>query len=129
MQKERVNRQSTQIQVHQEASYREICTALGEKEANQKEGGDDDIEIVRNLSQQVSLKCTVTTMLLEEQLKNKVCGHVFSKKGIQQLLRGGSRQCKCPVAGCNNGNVSMAQLQKDQEMEFALRRERHCSKS
>ena len=99
---------------------REILTELGEQTT--ASNNDDDIQIMSG-QQDASLKCPITTALLEEPMKNKVCGHVYSKPGILQMI-GRVRQCKCPVPGCGNNRVTVDQLEPDVEMDTLVRRER-----
>lgn len=71
--------------------------------------------------------CVSPAALLEEPYKNKVCGHVYSKEAILQYIRtqkSKRRPCKCPTAGCANGNVTEDQLEKDAMMEINVNRER-----
>ena len=88
---------------------------------------DDDIEVMGNgrgaESQAASLMCPVICKLLENPMKNKVCGHIYSLAGLKHLLRN-SRRCACPVAGCQNNNVTMEQVEEDVETQFKIRREK-----
>lgn len=108
---------------------REIRTKLGEKLPKQKkkrsrnsrgggedEDSDDDLEVIpdHNTGTNVNdLKCDITGMLYENPLKNKVCKHVYSKAGWEQMVRTGKR--KCPVFGCTNTHVTQEQLEEDYE--------------
>jgi len=123
---------SSQLPLEQETMYREVCSELGEKLAKPKRsrgGGDeddDDIEVFRAAGSQVnSLKCPITGLFLEEPMKNKVCGHFYSKEAIMHHLQTKQRNRRtpnCPVAGCGN-TVTLAQLEKDVMMETMVRRE------
>ncbi len=61
----------------QEMYYREVCQEMGVKIADAKKpaNDDEDIEVVGNRSQSagMSLKCPITTVLLEAPVKNKYC--------------------------------------------------------
>jgi SUMO ligase MMS21 Smc5/6 complex component len=114
----------SQVDVRDEKFCREIRSSLGIKERASKKDDDSDeeLEVLRNPAGTQSLKCPITAMLYEEPLRNKVCGHVYSKAGIMQMLR--SHQPKCPVVGCRNGAVTMSQLEEDVETEMKVKRQR-----
>jgi SUMO ligase MMS21 Smc5/6 complex component len=117
----------SQVDVRDEKFCRDIRSSLGIKDRASKKNRDDDesdeeLEVLRNPVGAQSLKCPITTMLYVEPLRNKVCGHVYSKAGIVQLLRSG--RAKCPVAGCRNGSVTMSQLEEDVETEMKVKRQR-----
>jgi hypothetical protein len=125
MDKEDERLQPTRLPVAQENYCRELGTELGEKDAFEKakNGGDDDddIEVMMGSRNAIQLKCPVTSQYLEEPVKNKLCGHVFSKRGIMHMLRQGP--CRCPVAGCTNGRVTQDQLEDDAATALLVRRE------
>ena len=52
-------------------------------------------------------------------MRNKICGHVYSYKGIQHHLKSNKQ---CPMPGCSNTNVTMSQLEEDEEMTMKIRR-------
>lgn len=82
---------------------------------------DDDLEIVGNTNTNgESLKCPVTGLLYENPVKNKVCGHIYDKAGLHQVLK--NRKCTCPVAGCTNRNLSEGQVAEDEEMKRKVKR-------
>lgn len=124
---------SSQLPLEQETMYREVCSELGEKLAKKPkrsrgggEDDDDDIEVFRAAGSQAnSLKCPITGMFLEEPMKNKVCGHLYSKEAIMHHLQTKLRNRRtpnCPVAGCGN-TVTLEQLEKDVMMKTMVRRE------
>lgn len=115
----------SQVDVRDEKFCRDIRSSLGIKDRaskNKDDESDEELEVLRNPVGAQSLKCPITTMLYVEPLRNKVCGHVYSKAGIVQLLRSG--KAKCPVAGCRNGSVTMLQLEEDVETEMKVKRQR-----
>jgi hypothetical protein len=118
-----------QLDMEQEPFYREIAQLLGEPlaAAKKKTGeDDDDIEISEPLGATdgvSSLKCPITGAFMEDAVRNKVCSHVYSKAGILAHIQSqGRSQCKCPMAGCGNRNVSGAQLEEDIETKMNVRR-------
>jgi len=108
-------------EVKQEGMYREIAELLGEKAA----GADEDFEIIEtHQGGGASLKCPVTGRLIEDPVKNTVCGHVYSREGIMSHIRAKGQHARCPVTGCGHGPVTLAQLEKDVETELAVNREK-----
>jgi hypothetical protein len=136
------NIEKDSISVVNEEMARRVRQRLNEKEdsnnnqnnANGGSGGtfdDDDeieIEIANNQGAQSasSLKCPLTGMLFTNPVRNKVCHHVYDKHAIEQHLR--NKKKTCPVMGCNNSNVSMNQLEVDEEMKLKVRRYEHILK-
>jgi hypothetical protein len=105
-------------QVDQHALVVELRTRLGEKI---KSDDDDDLEIVNNRTDDVhTLKCPITGMFFEDPVKNKVCHHTYSRHGLQQLIK--NRKTTCPVAGCGNKSLSLAQVEEDVEMVMKVKR-------
>ena len=110
------------------AMVREMLERLGEKvQGGAKTTGeddDDDLEVVGDASGNnhgADLKCPILTTYYGQPLKNTKCGHVYSKQGIEQHLRGHGRK-KCPVAGCTNDDVQKRQLVEDVEMAMRVKR-------
>ena len=84
-------------------------------------GDDDDIELVVNkAANSQGLKCPITSQLMHTAVRNKTCGHVYSKEGIIHHLR---NSCECPLPGCSNTHLSMSQLEEDVEMQMNVRKE------
>jgi len=56
---------------------------------------------IRQRDTEATLKCPITTMLLVEPMKSKVCKHVFSKAAIFEVIRKSANQgtVKCPNFG------------------------------
>ena len=108
--------------------HREIRSKLGYSDEDQhKDDGDEDEELTvidkgsRGNKNASALKCPLTGTHYENPVKNIVCGHVYSKEAIEGHLRC-SR--KCPVAGCNNKNVSLDNLVADVETQLRVRRQK-----
>jgi E3 SUMO-protein ligase NSE2 len=118
----------------QGAFYAEVCDKLGEPIEQPRAGrrggdDDDDLEVLPPTQEgaQASLKCPISTQLLEHPVRSTVCRHVYSRDQIRQQIQYNAskrKACKCPVPGCANDNVTMDQLQEDKEMEYKVRRER-----
>jgi len=109
--------------------YKDICEALGEKVHRGGRGGnkknnnddddddddDDDIEVMRNHNQgniDAQLKCPFTATWMEDPVKNKQCGHVYSRLGIMDYLKKKANK-QCPFPGCTNNSIRADQLEDD----------------
>jgi hypothetical protein len=123
-----LNRSS--VHVHQEQYYLDMLSKLGESTAhtnNTAAGGaaggnddDDDLEVL-DAESTVNLKCPLTSTLMVDPLKNKMCRHIYSKIAIFEHLK---HDRKCPVFGCRNHNVTSDQLEPDMETAHLVRREK-----
>jgi hypothetical protein len=107
------------VEVHQETNFLKICEELGES-TNAKQ--DDELEVLQ-ASGTVNLKCPLSGTWLEIPVRNKVCGHVYSKQHILHHIQSNKRNCKCPQVGCLNQNVTAAQLEDDKAIERLVKRE------
>eukprot|EP00727_Mastigamoeba_balamuthi_P006506 m51a1_g2476 hypothetical protein (219) ;mRNA; f:59341-60184 len=73
--------------------------------------------------------CPITRQLFECPVKNKNCGHTYSKAAILDYLsRKRGDQANCPVAGCQ-AKVSKQTLERDNEMEREVRRRQAASQA
>ena len=103
--------------------YQEVCDFLGEEPS----GADDEIQVqVNSASQRSHLICPFTTTLMEDPVKNKVCGHIYSRAGIENHVKQRQRNrgaCACPVPGCSNRNITLDQLETDLRTQQMVRRE------
>ena len=69
------------------------------------------------IARKTNLKCPLSTELLDEPMKNPVCGHTYSREAAEQYIaRAEKRKEKpnCPVVGC--GSV-MGDLERDWNAE------------
>ena len=80
---------------------------------------NDDVQLIESSSSSHPSKCPITAQTMKNPVRNKVCGHVYSREGIDKLLkltrqrkksRSAAAHCPCPIAGCKNQKVSQAQL-------------------
>jgi hypothetical protein len=125
MQEYRQAQKDSELDMADEQFVREIKTALGEAtaSANNDDDDDDDLQVVTRASGE-TLKCPIMGSYYEDPVKSSICGHTYSRMGIENHLRS-SR--KCPVAGCSNNNITRDQLQPDIEMQMKVRRQRRKS--
>jgi SUMO ligase MMS21 Smc5/6 complex component len=122
--------ESAALDVNQDANYREIVQMLGlaathatnvnSSAGNGNENDDDDIVVQRSQATGNAFKCPITARLMEDAVRNRVCGHSYSKEGIQAHMR---RDLRCPVTGCTNQNLKLADLEDDVATQMAVRRE------
>ena len=106
----------------------EVRDSLGEKikkRARASKGGggdsDDELEVVRNrVDDENALKCPITGMLFNHPVKNKICHHVYDRAGLDQMIRTGKKTC--PVPGCANKSVTLAQVEEDEQMKLKVQR-------
>ena len=74
----------------------QFCFLEDESGAN----GDDDI-FVEDTGMDIPTKCGITGMDLINPVKSNVCGHIFSKEGIEHIYsQSGGLKRKCPQGGC-----------------------------
>ena len=117
----------------QNEKYQDICEMLGIQVERKRtlNGDDDEIEVTGTQSGTQSaknrLKCPILAKEMEDPVKNKLCGHVYSRTGIEQMIK--SRQargatCQCPIPGCSNRNVTLDQLEEDLETRLLIQRAR-----
>jgi Zinc-finger of the MIZ type in Nse subunit len=111
---EKINEES--VAVIEEPKYLELCTKLGEVDE------DDDLAVlpVENVA---ALKCPIMGTLMDDPVKSKLCGHSYSRRGIEQHLKS-SRAHVCPMAGCQNHNLTWDQLADDPETAMLVRRQK-----
>lgn len=97
-----------------------------------QDGGDDDDEEEMAIivgggagssTSTSKLRCPITTKLMEDPVRNSLCGHTYSKEAILQHLRV-SRRKECPVAGCSAVNISPRHLTEDIGLTQLVRRRR-----
>lgn len=116
--------QETEVEVHQDKLYLAVMEALGETPA----GGDDEIAFVvgnGSSTQNSNLKCPITGVLMEDPVKNSICGHSYSRAGIRSHMQAKQHRAKCPVAGCYNTQVVTERvLADDYGVQQAVRKEK-----
>jgi hypothetical protein len=104
--------------IAQEPMMIRIKENLGEPTAND----DDDIQVeMPNQDSSNQYKCPVTQRLIENPVRNKVCGHVYDLAGFRFWMRGHQTR-KCPISGCTNATACESQLEEDVEFQMKLRR-------
>ena len=131
---------TVQVELEDEDHCKELRKRLGEKISKKKrksrggteEESEEELEIMNSATastqrgpasvpnMDLALKCPITGSLFQEPLKNKLCGHTYSKPGIQHWFA--NRKTKCPIPGCANHSLTRSQLVDDVEMTLKLQR-------
>ena len=116
------------VQVQQEPMYLKVVEQLREPSAaagTAPNAEDDEVAFVptQGRATGTNLKCPLTSMLMENPYRNKVCHHVYEHEAILTHLRK-DRQKRCPVAGCANRGITQEQLEKDARTANEIRREK-----
>ncbi|KAG6609248.1 e3 sumo-protein ligase nse2 [Phytophthora cinnamomi] len=99
--------------------YKKFCDRAGIELAVD---GDEDVFIQESESTRSTI-CPVTQMEMKDPLRNRACGHTYSKQGIEAHFK---HNTKCPVAGCPQ-RLSLNKLERDVEMEVIIARSHHIS--
>lgn len=84
---------------------------------------EEDLDIVPASGNQVSLKCPCTSAIFVDPVKNRVCGHTYSRAAILNHIKIGSKKqggASCPVAGCSH-KITASELVEDKDMKRRLR--------
>lgn len=99
---------------------------LPPEEQQEQDEEDQDLQVVGGSTVAAStLKCPLTGTLLENPVKNSVCGHAYSKEAIlDHLRRRGTKEKVCPMVGCHNRAVTLQQLVPDLELTQLVRRQK-----
>jgi hypothetical protein len=102
----------------QEPSYLKLCRQLGE---DQEE--DDELAVVNDgAGERASgIKCPLTMAIMEDPVRSKVCHHSYARHAIVEHLTK-NKSKKCPMPGCVNNNMTIAELEDDPETEMRVRR-------
>ncbi|KAL4704986.1 hypothetical protein ACJJTC_005472 [Scirpophaga incertulas] len=68
----------------------------------------------------------ITKRPIVDPVKNTVCGHVYEKEAIINLIM--RKSSKCPVAGCGNrGPIQKEHLISDEELKFRMTITQHST--
>ncbi|VEU34614.1 unnamed protein product [Pseudo-nitzschia multistriata] len=98
-----------------EPAYAKLCRLLGEEES-----GDEELAVVGDHGIGLSdIRCPLTLAPMEVPFRSSVCGHVFEKAAILQLLK---KSRKCPKPGCNNVSMSASEFAEDPDTARKVRR-------
>jgi hypothetical protein len=101
---------------HQPKANHKFIKDMTETLGDEKDDEDDDLIVTSTTD---NFKCPITATVFVMPMRNIVCGHTYSKAGIEHVLRTGH---ECPVAGCTNKRLHRSQLEKDIEMEIEVKK-------
>lgn len=66
--------------------------------------------------------CPITRKYLQTPMKNRNCGHHYSKSAIEEVLKSNRKAVtSCPVAGCS-AKVTLSSIEEDLDMERQIAR-------
>ena len=105
------------VLITQEPSYLKLCKQLGEDEDE-----DDELAVVNDHGAKhgaSGIKCPLTMAIMEDPVRSRVCKHSFDRHAIVAHLR---RFQSCPVPGCGNHSMTIAELEDDPETTMRVRR-------
>ncbi|KAL0840740.1 hypothetical protein ABMA28_015928 [Loxostege sticticalis] len=85
---------------------------------------ESDLAITESLDQHID---PITKRPISDPVKNTVCGHVYERESIINLIKRKS-STKCPVAGCGNrGPILPQHLISDEELKFRMTLTQHST--
>ncbi|XP_075970149.1 uncharacterized protein LOC142972759 [Anticarsia gemmatalis] len=85
---------------------------------------ESDLAITESQEQYID---PITKRPITDPVKNTVCGHIYEREAIMNLIQTKNRT-KCPVAGCGNrGPITPAQLISDDELKFRMTITKHST--
>ncbi|KAM3961880.1 uncharacterized protein ACR2FA_003964 [Aphomia sociella] len=85
---------------------------------------ESDLAITESQDQYID---PITKKAIVDPVKNTVCGHIYEKEAIMNLINMKSRT-KCPVAGCGNrGPIMKQHLLSDEELKFRMTLTQHST--
>ena len=132
-----------ELNLDDEELVRKCCDRLGEKPRTNKRKGrggggeeeDDELEVMNpqtgtGQQQQSSaslidtpFRCPITGLFFSKPVKSKVCNHIYDLDGLRQILgNNNAGKANCPIPGCTNRNLTLAQVEDDVEMMMKVRR-------
>ncbi len=119
VEKQKTEDSATYLDMKDEPMMKRLREKLREKVAGDDD--DDDVQFeVQNTESEAQYKCPMTGKLFEDPVRNKLCGHVYDRRGIIFQLQ--NKKTHCPFPGCRNQNVTMSQLEDDLEMKMKVER-------
>jgi len=92
-----------------------------EAESTENAIGDDEVEISQ-VDDNMRFICPITKVELVDPVKNKRCGHTYSRKAIEQHIKAMKTRAKCPIPGCVSADViTSGDLEANNVLAFELR--------
>ncbi|XP_045520683.1 E3 SUMO-protein ligase NSE2-like isoform X2 [Pieris brassicae] len=100
---------------------------LVEKEMKSTRSNLDDSDIAITASQ-TTYNDPFTKKAIEDPVKNSLCGHIYEKEVIMNIIQKKKKGIKCPVAGCGNKNlIQTKHLVSDDELKFRMTLTHHST--
>ncbi|XP_069777013.1 E3 SUMO-protein ligase NSE2 [Narcine bancroftii] len=107
--------------LHFKSQLNEMKKQVGAESPNEI---DEDIAVTQS---QRNFICPITQREMERPVKNKVCGHNYETEAIIKIIQTKYKQKKkarCPVVGCDNGDVKQSDLSIDTSLRRAIENHR-----
>ncbi|KII74294.1 E3 SUMO-protein ligase NSE2 [Thelohanellus kitauei] len=88
-------------------NYRQLIKSFDEKIKKVKHTNSSQLEEVTVTSEITGQKCPITQADLVAPVRNRNCGHIYSRDAILSLIKRGkgNKQTTCPVIGCSEAVV------------------------
>jgi len=88
-------------------------------------GGDDDEDLVMTGHEDQIPKDPWSLKEVVDPVKNKACNHIYEKAVVEKnISRSGKKPLKCPVVGCVNPSIKMADLISDVDTIKKIKKKR-----
>ncbi|XP_067838081.1 E3 SUMO-protein ligase NSE2 [Heptranchias perlo] len=109
--------------IHFKGQLKEMKKQVGAEPHNESTSANELDEDIAVTQSQRNFICPITQREMECPVKNKVCGHSYEEEAIIKIIQNKHKQKKkarCPVVGCDNGDVNQNDLSADTTLRRAI---------
>ncbi|XP_051879118.1 E3 SUMO-protein ligase NSE2 [Pristis pectinata] len=109
--------------LHFKSQLNEMKKQVGAESQNENTSANEIDEDIAVTQSQRNFICPITQREMECPVKNKVCGHSYEEEAIIKIIQTKHKQRKkarCPVVGCDNGDVNQSDLSMDTTLRRAI---------
>ncbi|XP_078396091.1 E3 SUMO-protein ligase NSE2 [Cetorhinus maximus] len=109
--------------IHFKGQLREMKKQVGAESQNESTSANEIDEDIAVTQSQRNFICPITQREMECPVKNKVCGHSYEEEAIIKIIQNKHKQKKkarCPVVGCDNGDMKQCDLSMDTTLRRAI---------
>ncbi|XP_067888535.1 E3 SUMO-protein ligase NSE2 isoform X2 [Heterodontus francisci] len=102
---------------------KEMKKQVGAESQNESTSANEIDEDIAVTQSQRNFICPITQREMECPVKNKVCGHSYEEEAIIKIIQNKHKQKKkarCPVVGCDNGDMNQCDLSADTTLRRAI---------
>lgn len=113
----------TDIYRHFKSQLNEMKKQVGAGSQNESTSANEIDEDIAVTQSQRNFICPITQRELQCPVKNKVCGHSYEEEAIIKIIQTKHKQKKkarCPVVGCDNGDMNQSDLSTDSTLRRAI---------